>query len=190
MTLFKVLPGERLCGLVGISSLAETLCSFNKFWCWLAWKSGVACESMPWCLNKHWPLFITKTPQWKYSAQSFTTELLTVATSIIYIQSCPLLMPVSKFCWLCLALFLCVFTGVWLCFICCPLQGGSYLQPTHEPVNPKPVLLNLDPKKLFLTSVWAGQWHYTLDRWSCRFINSSSPFCWKCSVKDLIPHSI
>lgn len=39
--------------------------------------------------------------------------------------------------------------GVWLCFICCPLQGGSYLQPTHEPVNPKPVLLNLDPKKLF-----------------------------------------
>lgn len=54
--------------------------------------------------------------------------------------------------------------GVWLCFICCPLQGGSYLQPTHEPVNPKPVLLNLDPKKLFLTSVWAGQWHYTLDR--------------------------
>lgn len=35
--------------------------------------------------------------------------------------------------------------GVWLCFICCPLQGGSNLQPTHEPVNPKHVLFELKP---------------------------------------------
>lgn len=46
--------------------------------------------------------------------------------------------------------------GVWLYFICCPLQGGSILQPAHEPVVPKPVPLNFDPllpppfKKLFL----------------------------------------
>ncbi|CAK6975294.1 Hypothetical predicted protein [Scomber scombrus] len=32
--------------------------------------------------------------------------------------------------------------GVWLCFIRCPLRGASNLQPTHEPVNPKPILLN------------------------------------------------
>lgn len=56
--------------------------------------------------------------------------------------------------------------GVWLCFICCPLQGGSNLQPTNEPVNPKPVPLNLNPKKLFMTSDWAGRWHYQLD--SCQ----------------------
>lgn len=55
--------------------------------------------------------------------------------------------------------------GVWLCFICCPLQGGSNLQPTHEPVNPKPVLFELYLKKLFWSwpRDWAGHWHYQLD---------------------------
>lgn len=41
--------------------------------------------------------------------------------------------------------YFCLLTGVWLCFICCPLQGGSNLQPTHEPVNPKHVLFELKP---------------------------------------------
>lgn len=46
-------------------------------------------------------------------------------------------------------------SGVWLCFICCPLQGGSNLQPTHEPVYPKP--LNLNPKKLFCLDLRLGR---------------------------------
>lgn len=58
--------------------------------------------------------------------------------------------------------------GVWLCFICCPLQGGSNLQPAHEPVNPKNLssfFFYLNPKKLFLSRPpdWAGRLHYQLD---------------------------
>lgn len=46
-------------------------------------------------------------------------------------------------------MFLCFFfvfiAGVWLCFFCCPLQGGSKLQPAHEPVNPNMSLVELKP---------------------------------------------
>lgn len=44
----------------------------------------------------------------------------------------------------------CSLTGVWLFFICCPLQGGSNRRPTNEPVNPKTCRFELNPKKLFL----------------------------------------
>lgn len=54
--------------------------------------------------------------------------------------------------------------GVWLCFICCPLQGGSNLQPAHDPINPNACPLNLNPRKLFCLDLGPGkQWHYQLD---------------------------
>lgn len=54
--------------------------------------------------------------------------------------------------------------GVWLCFICCPLQGGSNLQPAHDPINPNACPLNLNPWKLFCFDLGPGKiWHYQLD---------------------------
>ncbi|KAG7495483.1 hypothetical protein JOB18_000436 [Solea senegalensis] len=47
--------------------------------------------------------------------------------------------------------------GSWLCFICCPLQGGSNLQPSREPTNPEYFLLNLNPKKLFCLDLGLGR---------------------------------
>lgn len=46
-------------------------------------------------------------------------------------------------CW-CLVVFLCVL-GVWLCFICCPLQGGFNLQPAHVSVKLNLSLFELEP---------------------------------------------
>lgn len=59
--------------------------------------------------------------------------------------------------------------GVWLCFICCPLQGGSNLQPTHEPVNPKPIFWTKTLRNFsVLTLDWAGHWHYQLDSYQMK----------------------
>lgn len=83
--------------------------------------------------------------------------------------------------------------GVWLCFICCPLQGGSNLQPTHEPVNPKPVLLNLNPKKLFCLDLGLGRplalSGGQLPDEVTGFIDRGSHLCWKRSVWDLMRRS-
>lgn len=71
--------------------------------------------------------------------------------------------------------------GVWLCFICCPLQGGSNLQPTREPVDPKPVCFWTWTLRNFsvLTSDWAGLWHYQLDSYQMKLqvFSTMDPIC-------------
>lgn len=73
--------------------------------------------------------------------------------------------------------------GVRLCFICCPLQGGSNLQPAHDPINPNACPLNLNPRKLFLSWPGSGQamalsvGHLTDE--VTGFIDRGSHLCWK-----------
>lgn len=93
-------------------------------------------------------MWLRREPQWliqkKKSNLGVGKRLLLNSQFTLY------LFPVKW--WFCPCLFFFVTpSGVWLCFICCPLQGGSHLHPT--PVIPLIVntpFLSLNPKKLCL----------------------------------------